>query len=324
MKKIAYTVCSANHLAYAKTMADSFSKHNNDYHVFICLVDKINGRFDSNFFKPYLLIEAENIGIDSFEKMSNQYTIIELNCAVKPFMAQYLIKEYNPEILIYVDTDIYFYQSLNTIEKQLETSSIILTPHYTTPINDKRLSTERDVIRSGLYNAGFIAMKVTDITKDFLQWWSNHLIDECYYNFAEGMGVDQTWLNLVPLFFDEVIVSNNKGLNVAYWNLHERSLSIKHNSVVVNENEPLIFLHISGYKFEMPEILSKHQNRFDLSNLPVLRNLLEDYTKEVKANGYDMFINLNCFYSKPVKKSTGLMRTINKLLKPLGVKISNL
>ena len=65
-KKIVYTVCSANHLAYAKTMADSFAEHNPGYTIFIGLVDRIAGRFDPSFFEPYTIIEAESLGIDVF------------------------------------------------------------------------------------------------------------------------------------------------------------------------------------------------------------------------------------------------------------------
>jgi len=324
MTKILYTVCSANHLAYAKTMADSFCKHHTDYTIFICLADKVENRFDKNFFHPYNLIEVESIGIVEFEKMNKQYSLIELNCALKPFFANYLIEKHNPEIVIYLDTDIYVYQPFHVIEEYLQEKSIVITPHFLTPITDNLLPRERDILRSGLYNAGFIALKINNNSKQFLNWWSNHLIDECYYNFAEGMGVDQTWLNLVPLFFNEVCIAKNKALNVAYWNLHERNLSVKNNVVVVDDIEPLIFLHISGYKFETPEILSRHQNRFELNKLPVLFQLLSNYKEKVKANNYDYFIALPSVYAKPIKQSTGLMKTINKWLKPFGVKISNL
>ncbi|MBS1627319.1 MAG: hypothetical protein JSR09_10480 [Bacteroidetes bacterium] len=324
MTKILYTVCSANHLAYAKTMADSFLQHHTDYTIFICLADKIENRFDINLFTPHNLIEVETIAIAEFDRMSTQYSLIELNCALKPFFANYLIEKYNPEMVVYLDSDIYVYQSFHIIEEFLQEKSIVLTPHFLTPITDNLLPRERDILRSGLYNAGFIALKINDISKQFLTWWSNHLIDECYYNFAEGMGVDQTWLNLVPLFFNEVYIAKNKGLNVAYWNLHERTLSIKNNTVVINETEPLIFLHISGYKFETPEILSRHQNRFDLKKLPVLFQLLSEYQEKVKANNYNDFIVLPGAYTQPAKQSTGLMKTINKWIKPLGIKISDL
>ncbi|MDE3237216.1 MAG: hypothetical protein KGO81_14805 [Bacteroidota bacterium] len=323
MKKIAYSVCSANHLAYAKTMADSFTAHHPEYSVIIGLVDRIEGRFGVAAFQPYIIIEAEEMGITKFAQMSQQYTIIELNCAIKPFLAQYIFNTYQPEILLYLDTDIFIYQPLLPVERLLEKNDIVLTPHFTTPVTDEKEPRERDILRSGLYNAGFIGMKKSTTVDAFLQWWSSRLVDQCYYNFAEGMGVDQNWLNLVPLFFDNVAICHHKGINVAYWNLHERVFSVKENLVMVNEKEPLIFLHISGYKFNFPDQLSLHQTRFVLSELPILKKLLDDYRSAVNANGYERFIHLSCYFSKPKKKSTGLMATVNKLIKPLGIKITN-
>jgi hypothetical protein len=322
--KIVYTVCAANHLAYAKTMADSFIKHNPDYTIFIGLVDRVNNRFDVSFFNPYKIIPVEELQIEQFSAMSAQYSIIELNCAIKPFMAQFLFKKYQPEILLYLDSDIFIYNSFASVETALQQNDILLTPHYTTPINDDLLPRERDVIRSGLYNAGFIAMKKSKTVNEFLAWWAERMINQCYYNFAEGMGVDQTWLNFVPLYFPKVGILNHKGCNVAYWNLHERNLEWNDSEVGVNNNVPLIFLHISGYSFNTPNILSRHQTRFDLEKLPLLQQLLQQYKITVEKNGYEKFSVMDCYFSKPKKKSTGLMATVNKIIKPLRIKITDL
>jgi len=324
MKKVAYTVCSANHLAYAKTMADSLLQHNSEFTVYIGLADRIDNRFDISFFQPHKIIEAENLGIEAFSLMSAQYTIIELNCAIKPFMAQYLFKHHQPDLLLYFDTDIFVYQRLSLVEEALIENEILLTPHFTTPINDDKEPRERDLLRSGLYNAGFVGMKKSAVTNNFLNWWSERLINQCYYNFAEGMAVDQNWLNLLPLFFNDIGIFTHKGANVAYWNLHERKLSRKDGLVYVNNTELLLFLHISGYKFETPEILSRHQTRFDLKDLPVLSALLKDYRQMVRNNQYETFIKLPCYFSTPPKKSTGLMATVNKIIKPLKIKLTDL
>ncbi len=322
-KKIAYTVCSANHLAYAKTMADSLLSVAPEYTVIIGLVDRNSGRFSVAEFLPHQLIEVEQLAIPAFKSMSTQYTLIELNCAIKPFLAQYILAKEQPDILLYIDADIFFYHPITSIEAILKQNSIAITPHFFTPINDDALPMERDVLRSGIYNAGFIAMKNNSITQAFLQWWAERLTHQCYYNFAEGMAVDQNWLNLIPLFFEQVAIVQQKGCNVAYWNLHERNLSVHDNIVWVNETEPLIFLHISGYKFENPDTLSKHQTRFQLNNLPVLRNLLAEYRNQVHQNGYAQYIQMPCYFAKPVKKSTGIMAFINKILQPLRIKITN-
>ncbi len=324
MKKILYTVCSANHLAHCKTMAGSFVQFNPDYRVIIGLVDKINGRFDTGDFLPYELIEVDKMGIAGFDQMAARYTVIELNCAMKVFVAQYIFEKEQPDILLYLDSDMWVRCSFSAIEEQLQLHDLLLTPHFTTPLPDNsHLPLERDLLRSGVYNAGFMALKKSGTVNNFLEWWAGHMRTECHYNFAEGMGVDQVWLNLVPSLYPKTGILLHKGANVAYWNLHERTLSFNNTQVMVNNTEPLLFLHISGYRFDEPWILSRHQTRFELSELPVLNELLGEYRTTVLQNGYEKYAVLPCLFSKHVKKSTGLMKTINKWLKPFGIKISN-
>lgn len=323
MKKIVYTVCSANHLAHCKTMADSFAAHHPDYSVFIILIDKVNGRFDLNAFKPYNVLEISGLGIFEFEKMANQYSIIELNCAMKPFAAQYLFAQYAPDYLLYIDSDTYVLNNFNWVEMQFNHHDLVITPHFTNPYPDAHLlPRERDILRSGLYNAGFLGMRKSPITQQFLQWWASHMTTECYYNFAEGMGVDQIWLNLVPLLFDRVCIANHPGLNVAYWNLHERHISYLNQQFWVNQDHPLVFLHISGFQFDQPEQLSRHQNRYQLKDHPALAQLFQAYQQKVMDNGYSVYASLSCAYAIAPTKSLGIMKTVNALLKPLGVKIS--
>lgn len=325
MKKVLYTICSANHLAYCKTMVDSFLEYHREYQIYIGLVDRIAGRFSKSDFDRASLIEIADMGIPNFEELLDRYTVIELNCAMKAFVAEYIFKTVNPEILLYLDADMWVKHSLADIEAALAEKSILLTPHFTQPLPDnEQRPLERDLLRSGIYNAGFMAYKRSETTARFLQWWKAHMREECYYNFAEGMGVDQIWLNLVPLLFKDVGIVTHPGANVAYWNLHERRLSKREEEVWVNDEKPLLFLHISGYSFEAPQMLSRHQTRFALNQEPVLNEMLSVYRTAVIANGHDRFRNMTCAYAKPVKKSRGIMKTINRLISPLGIKISNL
>jgi len=325
VKKILYTVCSANHLAHCKTMADSFIKHNPDYEIIIALVDKIGGRFDPAAFLPYTLIETGNLGIDSFDEMAGMYSVIELNCAMKAFVAQHIMNKFAPDLLLYLDSDILVFNSLNDVEHQMLNHEILITPHFTSPYPDTNLlPKERDTLRSGIYNAGFFAIKKGESANLFLTWWANHMRTECYYNFAEGMGVDQVWFNLVPLLFNGVCIYTHSGANIAYWNLHERQIELHEEQYIVNKKDPLLFLHISGYSFQQLEILSRHQNRFGLNNLPVLKSILLNYKLVVINNGYDAFSKMECVYAVKKKQSLGIMKMINRWVKPFGIKVTDI
>jgi len=65
-KRIAFTLCSNNYLAQAKTLGNSLLKNNPDYLFFIGLVDKFNPEIDYTIFKPYQVIEIESIKIPDF------------------------------------------------------------------------------------------------------------------------------------------------------------------------------------------------------------------------------------------------------------------
>ena len=60
-------------------------------------------------------------------------------------------------------------------------------------------------------------------------------------------------MNLAPVFFDGVHVLHHPGCNVAYWNLHERSLTVTGESYRVNEVAPLVFFHFSAYDPRQPD-----------------------------------------------------------------------
>lgn len=321
VSKIAYTLCSASHLAFAKTMADTLIKHNPDYKVIIGLVDKINNRFDTGFFAPHTIIEIGDMQIPRLDEMSAKYTILELSCAMKPFMAQYLLQQYKPEVLIYTDTDITYHAPLLDVENRLREKDVLVTPHFTTALDNQFFPDEKEFLRSGLYNAGFFAMNNRQGTHDVLNWWGSRMEEFCYLNLAEGLGADQNWLNFVPQYFTTAEVYRNKGVNVAYWNLHERTVTLENGKLMVNGNTPLVFLHLSGYSWQSPDVLSKHQNRYQLKDFPTLATLFYEYATQVKNNKAPEFAGMTCFYAKAPKKPTGIMATINKALKVARLKL---
>ncbi|MDP5139099.1 MAG: hypothetical protein NWP83_01350, partial [Spirosomaceae bacterium] len=101
--------------------------------------------------------------------------------------------------------------------------------------------------------------------------------------------VDQLWANFVPLFFENVLVSQNLGLNVGYWNLHERNIEFKDDTFTVNEAYPLVFFHFSGFDINKRDKISVHTDRFDLVNRPELQSLFEKYHEKMTQNEYGKY-----------------------------------
>lgn len=299
-QKFAFTICSINYLAQAKILADSIRKTNPDYEFVIGLCDKIEGSgVDKSKLTGLNLLEVHAIGIDGFDEMTERYDITELNTAVKPFYFNYFFNS-RPDIerIIYFDPDIEIFDRLTGIEEGLDTHNIILTPHFYTPIFDKKTRTEQQMFVNGIYNLGFLAVKRSEETFKFLNWWMIKLRTECYMDIQNGMFVDQLYCNMVPLYYEGVKIDKYPGYNISYWNLHERTLSFEDGKYRAN-GVPLVFYHYSGINISDPLNISRWQDRFDLNNRPDLAELFKSYRSKLKANDNEYFKTIRCFYLKP-------------------------
>ena len=292
-----FTLCSNNYLAQAITLGKSIFVHNPEYIFKIGLVDKKIPQIDYATI-PFEIIEVESIGIVAFDEMFKRYSITELNTAVKPFYFKYFFNAI-PEInsIIYLDPDILVYQPFMDLEKVLEGNEIVITPHFTTPINDDKIQSENDFLYTGLYNLGFLALKKGKESQKLLEWWAKRLETKAYINLAKGMFTDQIWINFAPLFFDSIQIIKHPGYNMAYWNMHERNLNVKNEVIFKEQTYPLVFFHFSGYDPLKPENLSKYQNRFSFENRKDIVDLFNDYKEKLFMNGYAAFINYQCYYT---------------------------
>jgi len=83
MTHLAFTICSANYLAYAKALADSLVLHNPQHKFIIFLLDETT-HVDVKSFEPHELRPIEELQITGFDNMIARYNIFELSCALKP------------------------------------------------------------------------------------------------------------------------------------------------------------------------------------------------------------------------------------------------
>lgn len=286
----AITICSKNYIAQARVLCKSFHSHNAGGRFYLLLVDK-KSRYIHNDKEPfddiYELNQLQEY-IPEFIRFVFKYSLLELSTAVKPFFINYLLDNSISEKVAYFDPDILITNELSQISRELETYNILLTPHITSPFPvDGHKPSEVDILRSGIYNLGFIGLRNCKETKKMLEWWSSRLESGCLMEVDEGYHVDQKWIDLVPEYFSGVRILNAPGYNVAYWNLHERSISTNDNEILCN-GSPLYFFHFSGYDPDRPNKISKHQTRFTVRDIGQSVILFKQYSKLLVNNGYNV------------------------------------
>ena len=261
----ACTIIAKNYLPMARVLADSWRKFYPDYPFFVLLLDSPRGFFrpEEENFQTILTSELEIANLNGF---LFKYSVLEASTAVKPYLLSYLFRRFNIDKLLYLDPDILILNSLDPLRNYLDDSNVLLTPHLLSPLpNDGLTQTDHDVLKSGTYNLGFLGLRNSVAAERLLQWWSGKLYHHCMVALENNLFVDQRWMDMTPALFDGVKIIRDPEYNVAYWNLHERIISVE-DEVTVNRR-PLRFFHFSGFDADKPGVVSKHQNRFGMTDI---------------------------------------------------------
>lgn len=287
MPKNICTIIAKNYISFARTLCSSFLEHNQDGKCYVLIIDEFDGYIDMSQ-ENFEIINPKELNVPRFHEFCYKYNITELATAFKPYLLSYLFYSKEMDSILYLDPDIFVTHSLEKLYEELGNSDIILTPHLDKDYpDDGLLPDDGHIMRSGIYNLGFIGLRNCENVDNFLRWWQYKLYDKCIIDHAAGYFVDQKFIDLAMVLFRNITVIYDAGYNVAYWNIHSRSIYKKEDAWMCNDNR-LYFYHFSNYKPEKPEILSSHQNRFKLNNLSGLKELFSNYTKLLKQYDYDV------------------------------------
>ena len=284
----ACTIIAPNYLAFARVLAASYLEHHPGHRFFVLIVANLadSAPFAGEAFEPVLVSE---IGLTDLRGEAMKYDILELNTNVKPAFLHYLFRTQELEQVVYLDPDICVYSPLEPVFAALANgAAAVLTPHLTTPLADDLLPSEQDHLYNGTYNLGFVAFRRCADTNRMLAWWSRRCLALGFSEGRTGLFVDQKWMNLAPGLFEGVTILRDAGCNMAYWNLHERSLlATEASPTVANANGsavPLRFFHFSGIDPADESSLSRHTNRFALADRPDLQSLFSAYRQALRQS----------------------------------------
>lgn len=278
------TIIARNYLAYARVLTRSFIRHNAKGKVYVLVLDDVDEAVGAD--EDFVVIRPADLDIvpREFHNMAMIYDVMELATAVKPWLLRSLLDQ-GLSSVAYLDPDIKVYDNLEELSALAEEHGFVLTPHLLRPIaRDGKNPSELDILISGTYNLGFIA--VGGASRPFLSWWEERLARDCLHDVGRGLFVDQRWIDLAVHYFGHHAVRDD-GFNVAYWNLDQRALGHSTRGYNVG-GQPLRFFHFSGFDPTKPDILSKHMRDAPRHVVTdgALRQIVEEYAEELLAAGH--------------------------------------
>jgi glycosyltransferase involved in cell wall biosynthesis len=293
MRTAFFTICTANYIAFARVLMRGVARHHPDAARYVVLVDEHPADLSAGDFEVIL---ARDLPLPELESFCFRYDITELCTAIKPYAILELFRR-NFDGCIYLDPDVAVYGPLDEACEALSgAGQAALTPHRLTPGTAAGWPQDRDLLKVGAYNLGFLAVRRTPKVVEIIEWWAKQLERDCLIALESGLFVDQKWIDLWPSFCAGTAILRHPGYNVAYWNLGERKIERSGRGHLVN-GAPLVFFHFSGVMPHRPEVLSRFHDSFTATNIGDAALLLQSYIAELFDSGHAQLEKIPCRYS---------------------------
>jgi hypothetical protein len=276
MPKSIATIVTQSHLSWALSLYDSVMRYDTDITFFVLISDVSDGlSVQVNPEKAnikYLFLQ-DLLKVQNCIELVAKYTATpdNLRWSLKPVLMNY-IHSIGYEKMMFCDCDILFFSDFAFIWQLLDTSSVVLSPHFFDHQVPQNVHT---LHATGIVNGGFFAINRNG--NDAMNWWARMCLDKCNSKFGT-INVDQGYLEILPFFFNDVHILKHKGCNVGYWSLGYLKREIIDGKFFVNDGKtgfPLVFYHFASARYE----------QFYSSETEFL-GVLEELNVSLKKNGY--------------------------------------
>ncbi len=261
------TIITANYLPYALALLESVRSFEPDVHFNIFISDTDAQSFSNSLNDRNVSFHFANdvcrsgIGQQIRDKyQTTDHDAFRWSC--KPIFINHLIRINGYERVLYFDCDIYIFDAFRFLFDVLKKHHVLLTPHWRTKEPEIDSEEYRFLFNHGLYNAGFVGVNTQGT--EAMDWWARCCLHSCARGSFEGEYVDQSILNLMPVYFEGVHVLRHKGCNVAIWNRHEcRRVMQQDGTVKIDDTYPVVFIHFSaGIPRSWDPMLGSYMDRF--------------------------------------------------------------
>ncbi|MDZ7631173.1 MAG: hypothetical protein U5K74_07455 [Gemmatimonadaceae bacterium] len=203
-------------------------------------------------------VYAEDLGLPDFERIAYKYDILELSTALKPTFLKRMMAE-GFERVVYLDPDIELHAPLQPVWDALNGAEIVLDATRAPPGDGLvcgRPTSTSCALASYNSSASWRCVAETDDPLALSRLVGVALpvvrLRRPGARHLRGPEVDGPRRRRSS---SRCACCRHPGCNVAYWNLHERTVTYDGTRTLVN-GVPLCFFHFSGVRMQAPGVLS--------------------------------------------------------------------
>lgn len=235
------TYFDSNYLPRGIAMIRSLCRQDQCAAIYVLCLDDATYDVMSNSNENVILIHISDLLLadPEFASSRNNRTQIEWYFTATSCLVNFIVQK-NPSIqnLYYLDSDLYFYSSIQPLINESKNASAQVIEHRFSP-------QMQHLIVYGRFNVGWIGFSTTLEGLELISDYRSSCIDWCYEKLEGDRYGDQKYLDQWPKKFPGCVISNQHGANVAVWNISGRILTIQNNDFFIDGNK-LIFYHFQG------------------------------------------------------------------------------
>lgn len=262
MNKCFAVICSKEYINYYRILYNSLVPYG--YKQILYYIGDVQESFD------------EKIDISTwFDKAQYPDTLTKI-CSLR---ARVVLDAFNRgyEQVVFLGAKVEFYDDPQHVFNLLKNYNAVVTPHILEPLTeDGKFPSNASVSFTGHISTDVVGFKNVPEIVAFLKWQDEIMLTKC--KTTQHTYLDQSWLNFLPFFVDNIHILRHLGWNVAYWNMFQRGMH-KNIKWSMKDKTSLTCFQFSGIIKDNEEALSTHQNRYKVDG--ELLEFLKKYTSKL-------------------------------------------
>lgn len=167
------------------------------------------------------------------------------------------------ELLTYLDSDLYFFSSLQVIYDEIGQASVAITPH-------RFPAALAHLERYGKFNVGWVSLRHDAVGQACAADWADKCASWCFNLLEADRYADQKYLDAWPARFPGTVSLTHPGINAAPWNIKDCTITSGRQGLRINR-QPLIFYHFHALRHLGKQLYDPSLHKYDATLSPGLR-----------------------------------------------------
>lgn len=306
------TYFDCHYLVRALALYESLKRHCPDFKIWMLCMDEESYATLVKLKLPEVsLLTLSDLERDDppLRQAKTNRSLLEYYFTCTPSLPLFILRlEPTVDLITYLDADLFFFSTIEPLFEEMQAKSIAIIAH--------RFS---DAFRkwewNGIYNVGWVTFRRDDNALSCLRWWREQCIEWCYDRIEDNRFADQKYLDDWPTRFQNVIVLQHKGANLAPWNVGNYKLSVRDRTIFVDD-QPLIFFHFHGFKQLAGWIYDTQLAKYKVvPSKIVIRNIFAPYLRQLLSQSARLGPSCSTLLGSVRKSADGLLRGCARLLK---------